>query len=113
MMGAIKSVMLESHRGRNIKSNNADDIAKYVESTTTGNTQAMPVGQRFTRQNTRDLTEMLTHEITSNTPAVHIDPVKASQVLESRKLDAKRGLEKQQSRKILYERQGSLNSLVK
>ena len=84
-----------------------------MDATTTGNTHALPVGQRITRQNTRDLTEMLTHEITANMANVHIDPVKASKVLESRKHDAKRGLEKQQSRKILLERQGSLNSLVK
>lgn len=95
------------------RSNSATDIAKYVESTTTGNVQAMPVGRKFTRQNTRELTELMTQEVTSNgTGSVKNDPVKAAKAQESRQHDAQRDIKKQEERKMIFKKQGSLRSFT-
>lgn len=74
--------------------------------------QAMPVGKRFTRQNTRDLTEWHTQEIVSTSAAVSQNvSASAAKTTEVQKHDAEKSLAKQEVRRNLFLKQGSLRNM--
>ena len=72
----------------------------------------MPVGRRFTRQNTRDLTEMQSQVIAANAPRTLSDPMKEAILLDRRDTEFANDLDQQEFRKDIFKRQGSLRSIL-
>jgi hypothetical protein len=58
------------------------------------------------------MTEMISQEIASSAVVSKSDPVLAAQQLERRQGEAKKSMEQQEARKKLFERQGSLRSIM-
>ena len=83
-----------------------------MDATATGDKKAMPVGKRFIRQDTRDLTELQTQDITANTTSTHSDPEKEAIQLQRRQTEAMKDMEQQQFRKKIFTKQGSLRSIL-
>lgn len=72
----------------------------------------MPVGKRFTRQNTRDLTEMQTQAIAANATSIVSDPSKEAKLIKRRETEEAHSLDQQENRKKLFQKQGSLRNML-
>ena len=97
-------------RAFDIRSNAADDIAKYIDATSSGNTNALPIGKKFTRQNTRDLTGMIAAN--ANTSSNEKDEYNPKIQMMHRQESFARDLEQQQRRASIFKKQGSLKGFV-